>query len=145
MIIPAESTVWCNRFRDLYDDPRNMEDSNSPTLKYNFVALKYEYQIRAIVLRQIKFNYGEKEQHKLWLKVIQHMLLESITLPLKNSQSSSKNFEYLRGVLSGSEFLNRPVCGYGEEDPSPPSDLFCAVQLVRTDTKLVGCRILSNA
>lgn len=121
IIIPAESTVWGNCFRDLYDTPEKLSSA----------ALKFEYQTRSIVLRkQIKFNNGEQEKHALWLKVVLNMLFESIHLPLRNKQSTSKTFEYLRGVLYGSEFLNRPVSGYGEEEPSPPSDLFCAVQLV---------------
>lgn len=120
-ILPAASLVWSYRFRDLYDTPKDRSSRR----------LKIEYQIRAIVLpQQINFSKGENEEQTLWLEVIQNMLAESFTLPFKNRQPSSKTFKALRRALFGSEFLNRPVSGYGLKRESSPSDLFCAVQLV---------------
>lgn len=121
MILPAESTVWRSRFRDLYDTPRDRSS----------LELKHEYKIRAIVLSQkISFSHGEHDGQTLWLKVMQNMLLESLSLPSENKQSTSKTFDHIRRVLFESDFLNRPVSGYSKTELPPPSDLFCAVQLV---------------
>lgn len=121
-VLPSESSVWRGRFRDLYDISHG----------YSSTELKIEYQTRSIVLSQkITFRYGENDEQTLWLEVMQTMLLESFSLLGVNGKSStSKNFEYLCGVLSRSDFLNRPVSGYGETNPRAPSELFCAVQLV---------------
>ncbi|KAI9924026.1 hypothetical protein ASPWEDRAFT_23360 [Aspergillus wentii DTO 134E9] len=124
-VLPSESSIWRGRFGDKYDIPRGRCSTD----------LKIEYQIRAIVLSQkISFKYGEKEEQMIWLEVIRDMLLESGIC--ENEQLSSKTFKKIREVLSGADFLNRPVSGYGRKEPRSPSDLFCAVQLCLTDLAL---------
>ncbi|RMJ28318.1 hypothetical protein PHISP_00795 [Aspergillus sp. HF37] len=126
-ILPAKSHVWSNRFQDLYDTP----EGRPP------VVLKLEYQIRRIVLPQrINFSRDEHEAQTLWLEVVKGMLLESLSLPARQGQTTSKTLEMLCKVLFDSEFLNRPSNGYGETHRSAPSDLFCAVQLCLTDVAL---------
>ncbi|PYI10375.1 MFS myo-inositol transporter [Aspergillus sclerotiicarbonarius CBS 121057] len=119
--LPAQSSVWRRRFRDLYDVPQH----------YPPDEVKIKYQIRAIVLsKSICFSHGQKEKQTFWLEVVRDMLLES------NKQSTSKNLERIRCLLVDSSFLNRPVSGYGQKDACRPSDLFCAVQLCLTDLAL---------
>lgn len=120
-ILPSDSSIWRYRFRDLYDIP---EDRSSN-------ELKIEYQIRSIVLSQnVDFSHGQHEKQTLYLEVLKDMLIEYHTLLTKNKQSTSRTRSYIRKILGSSEFLNRPTSGYGDKEPAPPSDLFCAVQLV---------------
>lgn len=137
MILPAKSRVWSDRFRDLYDTPNDRSS----------LQLKIEYQIRRIVLWQkINFSNGEHEAQTLWLEVMRSMLLESLFLLTRNKQTTSKTFEVLREVLFDSDFLNRPVSGYGQKEPSTPSNLFCAVQLViQVSERLVAVLTLYSA
>ena len=80
--------------------------------------------------QKIDFKYGEHGEQTLWLEVVQTMLLESFSVPLNDGESHSKNIRRLREVLLNMDFLNRPVCGYGEKNPPPSSALFRGVQLV---------------
>ncbi|KAJ5610033.1 hypothetical protein N7510_006752 [Penicillium lagena] len=118
-VLPSESTIWRSRFGDLYDIPPGRSSKE----------LKTEYKVRAIVLAQnIDFKQGEGPQQCLWLEVVHTMLLESLTLPLKNY--TSKTYDHLSERLKKLSFLRRPVSGYGLYKPQEPSELFCAVQLV---------------
>lgn len=81
-----------------------------------------EYQIRALVIRQpIDFKQEASERQTLWLEVLQQMVLEALTLPLKSD--ASKTYERIRDMLTTSELLEHPL-------RETPSELFCAVQLV---------------
>ena len=94
------------------------------------MELGFEYKTRAIVLVQIiDFKRGEGPRQRLWLEVIQTMILESLTLPL--ATSASKTYDRLCDTLKNQPFLQRPVSGYDLHRPRAPSELFCAVQLVR--------------
>ena len=121
--LPGHSSIWRSRFTDLYDVIRH----------YASDEVKVEYQIRAIVLSQsISFKFGQKEAQTLWLEVLRDLLRESYCLLESNGPFTSKNHQKIRDILSSSEFLNRPVSGYSQKDAGPPSDLFCATQLVST-------------
>lgn len=121
--LPGHSSIWRSRFTDLYDVIRH----------YASDEVKVEYQIRAIVLSQsISFKFGQKEAQTLWLEVLRDLLREAYCLLESNGSFTSKNHQKIRDILSSSEFLNRPVSGYSQKDAGPPSDLFCATQLVST-------------
>jgi hypothetical protein len=66
----------------------------------------------------------------LWLEVLRDMLLEALESAPTDEQTASKLLEQIRKTLCNSEFLNRPVSGYGDTKADAPSELFCAVQLV---------------
>lgn len=118
-ILPAESHVWRRLFRDTYDE----------ILKLSVVDYKIEYQIRTIVLaRAVDFKYGQMEKQTYWLELLRDMICDG--LYQDKSNEVPKNFNCLREALYNTEFLNRPVSGYMMRKPDPPSDLFCAVQLV---------------
>ena len=64
---------------------------------------------------------------------------EACTRPSKLSAEDtlpSKNIERLRDIFSGSEFMNRPVVGYGKRFLKSPTDSFAAVQLSLTHLAL---------
>lgn len=116
--MPAESLIWRRLFKDTYDIPRQRSS----------IELKTEYQTRSIVLAQkISFECGEGEGQTLWLEVLRDMLLESFE---STDPPASKNIERIQSAPSTSEFLDRPSNGYSQHKPDPPSELFCAVQLV---------------
>jgi hypothetical protein len=111
-VMAPESSVWRARFHDKYDLPPGRTNAE----------LNIEDRIRAIVLPQtIDFKQEASEHQTLWLEVLQQMLLESLTLPLKSD--TSKTYERIRETLTKSELLEHP----GRENPS---ELFCTVQLV---------------
>lgn len=103
--------------------------------------IKIEYKTRAIVLPQkISFKLGEKEAQTLWLEVVKTLLLESFCSSSHTSSTppASKNLDRIREVLSDSDFMKRPVSGYSSRRAKrSPSNLFCAVQLVRRTASLV--------
>lgn len=119
--IPAESSIWRQRFGDIYDTSPDRSSAE----------LKVEYQIRAVVLAQsISFKQGEKESQTLWLTVLRDMILESFHLAGQKTDGGAKTLRRIREALRDSEFLNRPVSGHGLKQLERPSELFCAVQLV---------------
>jgi hypothetical protein len=119
--LPAHSSIWRQRFKDLYGIPQGRSSSE----------LKVEYQIRSIVLSQkINFRYGQKEEQTLWLEVLRDILLEALESTSTDEHTASKLLERIRETLHDSEFLNRPLSGYGDKKADAPSELFCAVQLV---------------
>lgn len=123
-LLPPHSSIWRRRFTDRYDVPQERSSAE----------IKIEYQIRAIVLSQkISFKRGEREAQTLWLEVVKTLLLESYSSPSPTNSTSftSKNLNRIREVLTDSDSMNRPVSGYGRRSKRSPSDLFCAVQLVR--------------
>ncbi|GIK03759.1 hypothetical protein Aspvir_007833 [Aspergillus viridinutans] len=123
VILPAHSSIWRQRFKDLYGIPQRRPSSE----------LKLEYQIRSIVLSQkISFRYGQKKEQTLWLEVLRDMLLEALESAPTDEHTAPKLLEQIRKTLHNSEFLNRPVCGYGDKKADAPSELFCAVQLCLT-------------
>lgn len=128
--MPAESLIWRRLFKDTYDIPRQRSSTE----------LKIEYQTRSIVLAQkISFKCGEGEEQTLWLEVLRDMLLESFE---SKNPSTSKNIKRIRSAHSTTEFLDRPLNGYSQHKPGPPSELLCAVQLVsHRDNKLHGRRL----
>ncbi|PKX93200.1 uncharacterized protein P174DRAFT_391941 [Aspergillus novofumigatus IBT 16806] len=126
-ILPAHSSIWRQRFKDLYGIPQRRSSSE----------LKLEYQIRSIVLSQkINFRYGQKKEQTLWLEVLRDMLLEALESAPTDEHTASKLLEQIRKTLHNSEFLNRPVSGYGDTNAGAPSDLFYAVQLCLTHLAL---------
>ncbi|PLB34012.1 putative MFS myo-inositol transporter [Aspergillus candidus] len=132
-IMPAESLIWRRLFKDTYDIPRQRSSTE----------LKIEYQTRSIVLAQkISFKCGEGEEQTLWLEVLRDMLLESFE---SKNPSTSKNIKRIRSAHSTTEFLDRPLNGYSQHKPGPPSELLCAVQLCLTGMALdqsMFCRCL---
>ncbi|KAH2854177.1 hypothetical protein KXW36_002995 [Aspergillus fumigatus] len=122
-ILPAHSSIWRERFKDLYGTPQRRSSSE----------LKLEYQIRSIVLSQkINFRYGQKQEQTLWLEVLRDMLLEAYESAPTDEHTASKLLEQIHKTLHNSEFLNRPVSGYGDTNTDAPSELFYAVQLCLT-------------
>lgn len=120
-ILPAHSSSWRERFKDLYGTPQRRSSSE----------LKLEYQIRSIVLSQkINFRYGQKQEQTLWLEVLRDMLLEAYESAPTDEHTASKLLGQIHKTLHNSEFLNRPVSGYGDTNTDAPSELFYAVQLV---------------
>lgn len=112
-MMAPDSGIWRTRFEEKYDLARDRTSRE----------LKPEYQTRAIVLpRKLDFKQAENEQQKVWLEVIQTMVKESITLPVQIE--ISKTYEKIREVMTQVEFLSHPR-------RNTPSDMFCAVQLVR--------------
>jgi hypothetical protein len=75
---------------------------------------------------------GERREQTLWLEVIKTLLLESFLPASKDNGrcGDSKNLARVHEALVGSEFMNRPVSGYGRRFKRAPSDTFYAVQLV---------------
>lgn len=131
-VLPSHSSIWRRRFENQYDSPRG----------HNSAEIKIEYQTRAIVLAQkISFRHGEKEEQELWLEVIKTLLLESYRSRTISGPppSHSKNLDRISEVLRHSDFLYRPVSGCGQRSQKPPSDSFCAVQLVRTRVENPTC------
>ncbi|KAJ5906225.1 uncharacterized protein N7473_003141 [Penicillium subrubescens] len=117
-VLAPESTLWRTRFNEKYDLPKGR----------NYAELKMEYQTRAIVLPQtIDFRQEASEHQTLWLEVLQGMLLESLTLPLRSDVS--KTYERIRETLTKSDLLEHPW----REDPS---ERFCTVQLCLTSLAL---------
>lgn len=111
-VLGPESAIWRTRFGQKYDLPGGRSN-------WEF---QIEYQIRALVIRQpIDFKQEASEHQTLWLEVLQQMLLEVLTLPLK--PDTSKTYERIRDTLTKSELLEHPL-------REKPSELFCAVQLV---------------
>lgn len=111
-VLAPESVVWRARFEDEYDLPVGRTNAE----------LKAEYQTRAIVLPQtIDFRQESSEHQTLWLEVLQQMLLESLTLPLKSA--TFKTCDRIRETLTKSDLLEHPWREH-------PSELFCTVQLV---------------
>ncbi|KAJ5191152.1 uncharacterized protein N7498_010137 [Penicillium cinerascens] len=112
-VMAADSGIWRTRFKEKYDLAKDRTSRE----------LKPEYQTRAIVLpRKLDFKQAENEQQKVWLEVIQTMVKESITLPVQIE--ISKTYGKIREVMTQVEFLSHPK-------RNTPSDMFCAVQLVR--------------
>lgn len=111
-MLAPESTLWRVRFNDKYDLPAER----------TYAELKTEYQTRAIVLPQtIDFRQEASEHQTIWLEVLQQMLLESLTLPLRSD--ASKTYERIRETLTKNDLLEHPW-------RKDPSELFCTVQLV---------------
>jgi hypothetical protein len=111
-VLAPESTLWRVRFDEKYDLPQGR----------TYAELHTEYRTRAIVLPQVIDFRQEKSEHQtLWLEILQGMLLESLTLPLRSD--TSKTYERIRETLTKSDLLEHPW----REDPS---ELFCTVQLV---------------
>lgn len=133
-ILPAESHIWRGLFRDTFDE----------IVKRSVVDYKIEYQIRTIVLaRAVDFKYGQQEKQTYWLELLRDMIQESLYQDkITESDEVPKNFNCLREALYNTEFLSRPVSGYMMRKPDPPSDLFCAVQLVilLSKTEEILCR-----
>ena len=116
-VLDPTSPIWRERFGAKYDIPKGRICGE----------LKTEYQIRAIVLPQsIEFR-EENAQQKIWLNVIQTMLLEFLTLPLEPG-ATSKTYEKIQEVVVKVDFLTQPKREHS-------SELFCAVQLVSIPTK----------
>jgi hypothetical protein len=112
-VMAPDSSIWRTRFQEKYDLPRDRTSKE----------LRPEYQTRAIVLpRKLDFKQAENEQQKIWLQVIQTMVKESITLPIEIE--FSKTYNKIREVMTEVEFLSHPR-------RKAPSDMFCAVQIVR--------------
>lgn len=122
-MLPSHSSVWRKRFEDQYDLP----------LGHDSTEIKIEYQTRAIVLAEkVSFKNGEQEEQELWLEVIKTLIVESYHPATSDPPLHSKNLDRIQEVLCISDFLHRPVSGYGQRLQHRPSDSFCAVQLVRT-------------
>lgn len=120
-ILPAHSSIWRQRFNDLYGIPQ----------EHTSAELKNEYQIRSIVLSQdISFKFGQNEEQTLWLEVLRDMLLEAFIDSPKDSLIAAKTLNQIRKTLIPLEFLSRPLSGCNNALSDPPSDLFCSVQLV---------------
>lgn len=112
-LMATESNIWRARFKERYDMPPDRKSEE----------LKPEYQTRAIVLPiKLDFKHPENEQQRIWLEVIQTMVKESTTLAVEIE--TSKTYQRVREVMSQVEFLSNPK-------RIQPSDIFCALQLVR--------------
>jgi hypothetical protein len=83
-----------------------------------------------VLSQKINFRYGQKKEQTLWLEVLRDMILEALESAPTDEHTASKLLEQIRKTLQNSEFLNRPVSGYGDTNADAPSDLFYAVQLV---------------
>ncbi|OKL58892.1 hypothetical protein UA08_05778 [Talaromyces atroroseus] len=124
-VLSPLSGVWRNIFEDQYDS----------AWKYPSDLLKIEYQTRAFVLAQRVFSRPkESNRERVWLEVIQTLLLESY-LPSKNGSlpTFSKNMLKIAEAVRKTNFLNRPMVWEDGQRSNPnPSDLFCSIQLCLT-------------
>ncbi|KAJ5179675.1 hypothetical protein N7492_002885 [Penicillium capsulatum] len=124
-ILDRKSTIWRSYFGDKYEIPDGRDSGD----------LMVEYQIRTIVLAQ-KIDFTEdSHQQRLWLDVIQTMLIESLTLPPRSGRAS-KTFKQIREAVERVDFLSQPQRRHS-------SDIFCAIQLCLTalvlDKLATGC------
>jgi hypothetical protein len=112
--------------------------------EHSSLEYKLEYRTRAIVMAEsVSFKGGENDKSELWLEVVRTLLLESCFSYSANSGAShSKNMELVREMIRRSDFLNRPIRGYGRRRAAFPSDQYCAIQLVRLSVLDIGIRCL---
>ncbi|CAP85341.1 Pc20g00120 [Penicillium rubens Wisconsin 54-1255] len=95
-VFSSESGIWRDRFGKHYDIAPGRRSGE----------LKYEYQIRAIVLRSpIQFKGEEDARQYLWMEVMQTMLEESLKLPV-GPGATSKTLQRIHETLKGVDFLS---------------------------------------
>lgn len=112
-VLDFDSLTWRFRFDRKYDVPQGRSSEE----------LSLEYKVRAIVLQpDIDFENISYPQQDLWLRVIQTMAIEALSLPLQE-RVTSKTLEQLKETVRSAKFLSRPRNNY-------PSSLFYGVQLV---------------
>ncbi|KAJ5081440.1 hypothetical protein NUU61_009704 [Penicillium alfredii] len=115
-VFSPNSGIWHRRFQNQYDAPHG----HSPG------ELKMEYQIRAIVLPQrIDSKKAHNGQKNLWMRVIQGMLVEFLTLP-PSPGGVSKTYEKICNAPAMKSFLKAPA------KEGSHSQVFCALQVCLT-------------
>lgn len=125
-VLDVDALTWRFRFDRKYDVPQGRTSEE----------LSLEYKIRAIVLQQkIDFECISYSQQDLWLRVIQTMAIEALSLPLQE-RVISKTLEQLKEIFRSAKFLSKPRHGR-------PSNLFYGVQLVSCVYPQGGFRVLT--